>query len=255
MDSNKMPMIFIGHGSPMNAIEDNKYTKSWREIAKKIPKPKAILAISAHWYTKGTRIQSEEFPKMIYDMYGFPKELYEIVYPARGSEEYAEKTIKLIDRDVKIDNTWGFDHGTWSVLTKMYPSACIPVYQLSVDGYASEAEHYEIGKNLRALREEGVLIFASGDIVHNLGMMNYSDGGFSWAEDFDKYIKDSILNRNFENVVDFRSYKDYKLSVPTPEHFYPILYLLGASSEDDSIEVFNDECMGGSLSMTSYLFK
>lgn len=255
MSQDRMPMIFVGHGSPMNAIEDNKYTRGWREIAKKLPKPKAILAISAHWYTKGTRIQDEEYPKMIYDMYGFPKELYEVVYPARGCLDCAENTIRLLKNSVEVDNSWGLDHGTWSVLTRMYPGANIPVYQMSVDGYASSREHYEIGKNLKDLRNQGVLIFASGDVVHNLSKLSYIDEGFTWAEDFDLYIKDSILNRNFENVVEFEKHELSKLAVPTPEHFYPLLYTLGAYDDNDDIEVFNEGCLSGSLSMTSYLFK
>lgn len=255
MNQEKMPMIFVGHGSPMNAIEDNKYTRGWREIAKKLPKPKAILAISAHWYTKGTRIQDEEYPKMIYDMYGFPKNLYEVVYPARGSAEYAQKTIELIKNPVIIDNSWGLDHGTWSVLVRMYPGANIPVYQLSIDGYVNGREHFEIGKYLKELRNQGVLILASGDVVHNLGKISYIDDGFTWAEEFDSYIKESILDREFENVVNYEKHELAELAVPTPDHFYPLLYTLGACDDNDEIEVFNEGCLSGSLSMTSYLFK
>ncbi len=255
MNQEKMPMIFVGHGSPMNAIEDNKYTRGWREIAKKLPKPKAILAISAHWYTKGTRIQDEEYPKMIYDMYGFPKNLYEVVYPARGSAEYAQKTIELIKNPVIIDNSWGLDHGTWSVLVRMYPGANIPVYQLSIDGYVNGREHFEIGKYLKELRNQGVLILASGDVVHNLGKISNIDDGFTWAEEFDSYIKESILNREFENVVNYENHELAELAVPTPDHFYPLLYTLGACDDNDEIEVFNEGCLSGSLSMTSYLFK
>lgn len=255
MNQEKMPMIFVGHGSPMNAIEDNKYTRGWREVAKKLPRPKAILAISAHWYTKGTRIQDEEYPKMIYDMYGFPKNLYEVVYPARGSAEYAQKTIELIKNPVIIDNSWGLDHGTWSVLVRMYPGANIPVYQLSIDGYVNSREHFEIGKYLKELRNQGVLILASGDVVHNLGKISYIDDGFTWAEEFDSYIKESILNREFENVVNYENHELAELAVPTPDHFYPLLYTLGACDDNDEIEVFNEGCLFGSLSMTSYLFK
>lgn len=180
LTTNKMPALFIGHGSPINAIENNEYTANCSKIAHKIPRPKAILAISAHWYTDGTRITDEAHPKMIYDMYGFPDELYNVEYKAKGAPELALFTKNLIKRDVKTDNSWGYDHGTWSVLYKMYPEADIPVYQLSVDRKANASVHFQIGQQISELREKGVLIFASGNVVHNLSKINWEmKGGYS----------------------------------------------------------------------------
>lgn len=253
----KMPILFVGHGSPMNAIEDNKYTEGWENIVKEIPKPKAILAISAHWYTHGTRITDSEQPKMVYDMYGFPEELYEIVYGAKGSPELAHKVKESIGDFTQIDNTWGIDHGAWSVLHRMYPKADIPVLQLSVNADLSAEEHFEIGKKLNTLREEGVLIFGSGNVVHNLPMVEWDmeEKGFGWAEEFDNYIKQNILKKDYKKVINYElAGESANLSFQTPDHYYPLLYILGASDENDKITVFNDSCTMGSLSMTSYLF-
>lgn len=253
----KMPMLFVGHGSPMNAIEDNRYTRGWKEIAEQIPKPESIISISAHWYTKGTKIMNEENPKTIHDMYGFPKELYEIFYKAQGNRELAGKVKNLISKQSAFDNSWGIDHGTWSVLVHMYPERNIPVFQISIDAAAPPEVHYQIGKELKSLRNQGVLLFGSGNIVHNLGLIDWGieDKGFEWAYQFDDYIKESIINRNHETVINYLHLeKTAKLAVPTPEHFYPILYILGASDEEDKISVYNNSCMLGSLSMTSYLF-
>ncbi len=253
----QMPALFVGHGSPMNAIEDNKFAREWESLAKKFPRPEAILSISAHWYTNGTRIMNEEFPKTIYDMYGFPDELYRIVYNAKGSQTLASKTKNLINRDVEIDNSWGYDHGTWSVLYRIYPKADIPLIQLSVDMNASMQEHYNIGKQLASLRKEGILIFGSGNITHNLRKVNWQmQGGYDWAEEFDGYIKDSIENENYENVIDYKKIgKSAELAVPISDHYAPLLYVLGALEGGEKVNVFNDECVLGSLSMTSYLFE
>ena len=254
----KMPVIFVGHGSPMNAIEDNKYTRSWVEMAKKIPKPKAIISISAHWYTKGTKIMNEENPKTIYDMYGFPKELYEIIYNPLGNPKLAENAKKIVSKQSVFDNTWGIDHGTWSVLVHMYPERDIPVFQISVDATAAPEVHYQIGRELKSLREEGVLLFGSGNIVHNLRLVDWDAGdkGFDWAYKFDDYIKESIENRNHDNAINYLNLGETaKLAVPIPDHYYPMLYVLGATDEDDKISIYNNSCMMGSLSMTSYLFE
>ncbi len=253
----KMPALFIGHGSPMNAIEENQYTKNWREIARQIPKPEAILAISAHWYTNGTRIMDEPQPKMIYDMYGFPQELYEINYKAPGAPELAHATKDLIHENVIYDNSWGFDHGTWSVLHVMYPEADIPVYQLSVDGRANGRTHFEIGQQVKDLREKGVLILGSGNVVHNLSKVDFSmSGGYNWAHEFDEYIKNRIEQRAFSDVIDYRKAgPSSEKAFWTPDHFYPLLYVLGASKDEDRLSIFNDSCVLGSLSMTSYLFE
>jgi len=253
----RMPALFVGHGSPMNAIEDNDYTRNWAKIAREIPKPEAILSVSAHWYTAGSRITDEEQPKMVYDMYGFPDELYRVAYRAKGSPELAHLTKELITRSVKIDNSWGYDHGTWSVLSKMYPEADIPVFQLSLDSSASAEAHFQIGKEISALREKGVLIFGSGNVVHNLEKINWGmAGGHPWAVEFDRYIKNKIDNRQYQDVINYvNAGKSSELAFFTPEHFYPLLYVLGASREDDRISIFNDSCVMGSLSMTSYLFQ
>ena len=252
----KMPIIFVGHGSPLNAIEDNEYTRKWEEVGKSIPKPKAILAISAHWFTSGTRVSDIENPKIVYDMYGFPRELYQVKYPVKGDPHLARLAQDLISSEVSIDNEWGIDHGTWSVLVKMYPNADIPVVQLSVNRYASPEEHFKIGQELASLREQGILIFASGNVVHNLSMVDWEmQGGYDWAEDFDSYIKESIANGKFTNVINYKtSEKKWNEAIPTPEHFNPLLYALGASNASDKVTIFNNSSVMGSLSMTSYLF-
>lgn len=251
-----MPVLFVGHGSPMNAIEDNEFTRTWKKLAMVIPKPKAILMVSAHWYTKETRVNDSEIPEMIYDMYGFPDELYELKHPVSGAPLLAHKTISLIRKEVLVDNSWGYDHGAWSVLVHMYPEADIPVFQLSIDRHAANNVHYKIGQELSKLRDEGVLIIGSGNIVHNLGMVNWSiDGGFPWALEFDQYIKDKILNKQYSDVVNYHlAGSSANLAVPTTEHFLPLLYVLGAVKEDDRVSVFNEKCVLGSVSMTGYLF-
>ncbi len=252
----RMPVLFVGHGSPMNAIEDNPFSEYWKSLADKIPRPKAILTVSAHWFTRGLRVCDAPLPPLIYDMYGFPDELYQVRYPVHGSHKYAHMTKDFIGEKIEIDNSWGIDHGTWSVLRRVYPGAEIPVFQISVNASASAQEHYEIGQKLRALRNEGVLIFGSGNIVHNLSRVNWNmSDGYAWAEDFDGYIKKSILAGNDDNVINYRragssaSHAFYLL-----DHYAPLLYVLGAKDEADSATVFNDACVLGSMSMTSYLF-
>lgn len=253
----KLPVLFVGHGSPMNAIENNAYTGNWARVAGEIPKPEVILAISAHWYTNESRIMDEAEPRMIYDMYGFPEELYKVEYKAKGSPELAHLTKNLISVNVKTDNSWGYDHGTWSVLCKMYPEADIPVYQLSVDSNANADTHYKIGQEISALREKGVLIIGSGNVVHNLSKINWGmDGGYPWAVEFDGFIKDKIIQRQYQDVINYKNAgKSSESAFFTPEHFYPLLYILGASREDDRISIFSDSCIMGSMSMTSYLFE
>lgn len=252
-----MPTLFIGHGSPMNAIEDNSFVEQWKAVAERIPRPEAILSVSAHWYTKGTKIMDEESPRTIYDMYGFPDELYKIIYNAKGSPNLADKALKLINRTVETDNSWGYDHGTWSVLHRMYPNADIPLIQLSVDKNASMQEHYNIGRELSKLRKDGILIFGSGNITHNLSRVNWQmSGGYDWAEDFDKYVIENIKNKNYDNAINYKKAgKSADYAVPISDHYAPMLYVLGALEGDEKVSVFNDECILGSLSMTSYLFE
>lgn len=253
----KMPMMFVGHGSPMNAIENNRYTKGWREMVKKVPKPESIISISAHWYTEGTKIMNAEQPETIYDMYGFPKELYEILYHAPGNPKLAGTAKNLISVQTLFDNSWGIDHGTWSVLVHMYPERDIPVFQISIDASAPPEVHYQIGRELKSLRDQGVLLLGSGNIVHNLRMVDWEmeNKGFDWAYQFDDMIKENIESKNHKNILHYLNLGGTaKLAVPTPDHFDPLLYILGASDEKDTISVYNNSCTMGSLSMTSFLF-
>jgi len=265
----KMPVAFVGHGSPMNAIEDNAYTRGWRAMAKVIPQPEAILMVSAHWFVRGTWILDDPAPKTTYDMYGFPEELYRIVYSAAGAPEIARQTSDLLRSgqvETRIDNSWGFDHGTWSVLNHMYPHRDRPVFQISIDSTAPGAVHFRIGQLLSSLREAGVLIIGSGNIVHNLRLVDWSnpDAGYDWADAFDQKINNLIVDRSFETIIQAGSAnlagpaglsgKEAQLSIPTPDHFFPLLYVLGASDHQDDVQVFNDARVFGSISMTSYLF-
>lgn len=253
----KMPILFAGHGSPMNAIETNKFTETWKQIGQRLPKPKAILAVSAHWYTEGTRTSDEIEPRMIYDMYGFPPELYALKYPAKGSPELADKLRHMLGDSVIVDNAWGIDHGTWSVLCRMFPEADIPVVQLSIDYKKTPEMHYKIGEALKSLRDEEILILGSGNVVHNLALINWQmASGYPWAQEFDDYIKNSILERNFKNVIHYEHAGEcHKKAFYTLEHYLPLLYVLGCVEADDTLEIFNDECLMGSMSMTGYLFE
>lgn len=250
------PIIFAGHGSPMNAIEENEFSKTWEKIGLQLQKPKAILAISAHWYTHGTKILNVEKPKMIYDMYGFPEELYKVVYPAKGATDFAKKAYDLTTPKSVMDTSWGLDHGTWSVLNWMYPTADIPVFQMSVDMDADLKEHFKLGNRLKQLREEGVLILGSGNVVHNLGAVDWDmKGGYIWADEFDTYIKENVLAKNFANVIDYKNAgSSAAKAFPMPDHFAPLLYCLGAMHTDDTIKVFNEKRVMGGLSMTGYIF-
>lgn len=251
-----MPILFAGHGSPMNAIEDSTFSQTWIDLSKSIPKPEAILAISAHWFTHGTRTQSDEDPEQIYDFYGFPKELYDVKYPVKGSGALTDTIGQLLKHQVTVDNTWGIDHGTWSVLHRMYPNADVPIVQLSIDADASSEYKFELGQKLTELREKGVLIFGSGNVVHNLARLDWHspNNGFDWALQFDNHIADHIMKRQFQNVIDYKSAgTSAKFAFTTTEHFDPLLYCLGASRSQDQIRIFNRACTMGSLSMTGYL--
>ena len=255
--SEKMPALFVGHGSPTYAVEETVFSDGWRKLAGVLPKPKAIIAVSAHWYTMGTKLCSDEQPKMIYDMYGFPQELYEVKYPAPGDPELAEKTAGLLGRAASIDNTWGIDHGLWSVLRRLYPDADVPVIPMSVDAGASPEQHFELGRKLGELRSEGVMIFASGNVVHNLAAVDWDmQRGYDWADEFDGWVKTRVLERKFAEIFNYRSAGDCsKNAFTTPEHFLPLLYALGASDKTDEVSVWNDLRTMGAISMTSYLFK
>ena len=238
----------------MNAIEDNPYSAQWKRLGAMLPRPQAILSVSAHWFTQGTCVTDTPVLKMIYDMYGFPDELYRVQYPALGSPRVARLTQELLAAE--IDNSWGLDHGSWSVLRRLFPQADVPVFQVSVDRQASPEQHFALGQKLRALREQGVLILGSGNIVHNLGRINWSmDGGYPWADTFDLYIKDSIRQKDLQSAVDYhKAGSSAAQAVPTMDHYAPLLYVLGASDDVDQMTVFNEARILGSMSMTGYMF-
>ena len=247
-----MPIIFIGHGSPMNGIEDNEFARAWHDLALEIPKPDLILSISAHWVTKGTRITSNDKLKTIHDFYGFPQELYNIEYPAFGATEFAEKiTEQAKDFKITLDNSWGLDHGTWIVLRRMYPKAQIPVVQLSLDYTKDPNEHFKIGSELKKLRNQGVLILGSGNIVHNLGMMNpYTHIPYEWAIKYDKLVKELIEQKDYSSIIDYQKFGEIsRLSIPTNEHYLPLLYVLAASDKKDSLSFACEKIIYGSVSM------
>ena len=249
--SNRMPVLFIGHGSPMNAIEDNEFSSTWKKISTTIPQPKLILCISAHWLTDETKVTAMNNPKTIHDFYGFPKELEQIQYPANGSKKYALTIAKLLNEyDVALDDTWGLDHGTWSVLKHMYPNADIPVIQLSINFGLPLKTHFELGKKLTQLRDEGILIIGSGNVVHNLSMINFDPLAkpFKWAIDFDTFVKNSLKNRDYDTIINYTKQSLAKYAHPTNDHYIPLLYVLGAS--DMQIPKFYcEKIVYGSLSM------
>jgi 4,5-DOPA dioxygenase extradiol len=258
--SPKMPVLFLGHGNPMNAIRENEFVQGFRNIVTKIPKPNAILCVSAHWETKGTFVTAMEHPKTIHDFGGFPKELFEVQYPAPGSPDLAKQTQKLITTtNIELDDKWGLDHGAWSVIKHMYPNADIPVIQMSID-YSKPAQyHYELGKQLSALREKGVLIIGSGNIVHNLRMVDWQNmdkvgHAYDWAAEAKEKMNDFILESDHQSLINYqKNGKAFQLAIPTPEHYLPLIYALSLKDKKDNVSLFNDKAVGGSLSMTSVL--
>lgn len=250
-----MPLLFVGHGSPMNAIEENEFVAGWRAQAATLPRPSAILCISAHWETRGTYVTAMAKPQTIHDFGGFPCELYQVQYPAPGDPGLAKEVTKLITgTPVLPDEKWGLDHGTWSVIKHFYPEADIPVVQLSVNYLMSPRHHFELAKELAILREKGVLIVGSGNIVHNLRTLNWSspDEGYDWAIEANKKVKSLILKNDFISLTDYSSLgKEMKMAIPTAEHFLPLLYILGLKKEHEELSFFNDKAAYGSLSMTS----
>lgn len=250
----RMPVMFIGHGNPMNAIMDNAFTRRLHEMGTSLKEqPRAILVVSAHWLTRGTHVLVSEKPETIHDFGGFPQALFDVQYPAPGAPELARETGKLIT-SVKVgeDEHWGLDHGTWSVLRHMYPEAKIPVYQLSIDYYKPAAWHFQLAKELQALRDKGVLIIGSGNVVHNLRMINWDENAkpFDWAQEFDTVVKNRINKRDFEDLVHYdRLGGAAKLSVPSHDHYLPLLYTLGASLASDDIRFTYEEIQNGSIDM------
>ena len=255
---NRMPVVFSGHGDPMIALRDDEVTRGMRkageDILSKYGKPKAILAVSAHWYTKGTFIQTDEQPRQVYDMYGFPGELYEVKYPVTGCRVLSDRVSELLGDKVSVDDSWGIDHGTWTVLVHMFPDADIPVVQLSVDKTLSGEEIMEVGRKLSDLRDEGYLIFGSGNVVHNLRRVEWDNpNGTEMTLGFNRYIIDALTNGEYDRVIDYMSGPDASYAVPTPEHYLPLIYCLGAAG-GDKVSVFNDICNLGSMAMTGFVF-
>lgn len=253
----KMPVLFLGHGSPMNAIEENEFVTGFRNIAKEIPKPSAILCVSAHWETRGTYVTAMEKPTTIHDFGGFPKELFDVQYPAPGSPDLAKETKALITKtEVGLDEKWGLDHGAWSVIKHLYPKADVPVIQMSLDYNQTPQYHFELAQELSSLRKKGVLIVGSGNMVHNLGLVAWKqlneNFGFDWAIEANEKMKHFILNGDYKPLINFRSQgKAFDLAIPTPEHYLPLLYSLALREENEKVSLFNDKAVAGSLTMTS----
>lgn len=253
----KMPVLFLGHGSPMNAIEENEFVRGFRKVSDQIATPKAILVISAHWETKGTQVTAMQNPPTIHDFGGFPKALYEVEYPAPGSPELAKGIQELVhSTDVHLDDKWGLDHGAWTVIRHMYPEANIPVVQLSLDYYKTPKQHYELARELSKLREKGILIVGSGNIVHNLRMVHWQkmneNYGYDWAIEASEKIKQNILSGNHDELINFSKMgKSFQLAIPTPEHYLPLLYTLALQGKNEELALFNDSYLAGSLTMTS----
>lgn len=250
----RMPVLFIGHGSPMNAIEETPFTAAWRNVALTIPRPEAILSVSAHWETDGSMVTAMKSPRTIHDFYGFPEELFSVEYPAPGAPKLADRVVELLkDNEVRADESWGLDHGTWSVLRRMYPEADIPVMQLSLDRQKSPREHVALAKQLLPLRDEGVLIIGSGNIVHNLPLMRWHDDSpYPWASEFDAVATGLIREGDIDRLTDYAALGEAaRLSIPTSEHYLPLLYSLALRTAGDPVSIFSDQVVLGSISMQS----
>lgn len=253
-----MPVLFIGHGSPMNGIEDNEFSQRWTQMAKELPTPAAVLVVSAHWFSKGTRITAMDFPETIHDFGGFPQKLFDVQYPAPGNPVLAKETASLLhSAHVELDHDWGLDHGTWTVVRHMYPDAKIPVLQLSIDYTKGPQYHFDLSRELYGLRKKGVLIIGSGNMVHNLRMVswekiNTSGYGYDWALQMNDTFKQLISDGDYTPLINYeRLGAEARLAIPTPEHYLPLLYSLGLKGSNDKISFFNDKAVAGSLTMTS----
>lgn len=256
--TDQMPVLFLGHGSPMNAIEENEFVRGFREIGKTIPKPQAILVISAHWETKGTFVTAMEQPRIIYDFGGFPPELYQVKYPAPGSPQLARETKSIIRKtEVGLDQSWGLDHGAWSVVKHLYPNADVPVIQMSLDYSQPPQYHYELAKELASLRKKGVLIIGSGNMVHNLRMVAWDkfdvdNFGYDWALDASERMKKYIVSGDHTPLIRYGSQgMSFELAIPSPDHYLPLLYALALKEGEEKVTLFNDKAVAGSLTMTS----
>ena len=256
--SDPMPVLFLGHGSPMNAIEENEFVEGFRKVSSTIEKPQAILCISAHWETRGTQVTAMANPRTIHDFGGFPKALFEVQYPAPGSPILAREVEKILDPvSVGMDQNWGLDHGAWSVLKHLYPSADVPVIQLSLDYTKGPRYHYELAQQLAALRHKGVLVVGSGNLVHNLRLVAWDrlqddNYAYDWALEASENMKYWLQDGDHDRLIRFEAQgKAFQLAIPTPEHYLPLLYVLGLQDKTDQLSLFNDKAVGGSLTMTS----
>lgn len=257
-NSEIMPVLFIGHGNPMNAIEENQFVQGFRNVAIDLPKPNSILCISAHWFTNGTKVTAMELPKTIHDFGGFPQELFDVQYPAKGNPELALATIELLSPTlVELNEKWGLDHGAWTVIKHLYPNADIPVIQLSIDYTQPVQYHFDLAKKLNSLRQKGVLIIGSGNVIHNLRLIDIENFdkdnyGHDWAIEAREIINNYLLDGNYQPLIDYKKQSNaFQLAIPTPEHFLPLIYSLGLQQKEEELSLFNDKLVAGSLSMTS----
>ncbi len=254
-NSERMPVLFVGHGSPMNALEQNEFTDNWKAVTRSLPKPNAILCISAHWETKGTFVTAMEKPKTIHDFGGFSKALFDVQYPAPGNPELARETKSIVTKtQIGLNENWGLDHGAWSVIKVMFPEADIPVIQLSLNYNQDPQYHYDLAKQLSRLRNKGVLILGSGNMVHNLRILDWNkpESGFDWAQEANSKFKKLIFDNDHQQLINYRKLgREVELAVPTPEHFLPLLYALALKAENEEITFFNEKTVMGSISMTS----
>jgi len=256
-----MPVLFIGHGSPMNGIEENDFSQKWIELGKTIPQPTAVVCISAHWLTKGSFVTAEQYPKTIHDFGGFPQQLYEVQYPAPGNPVLAKEITTMAKYTaVGEDHEWGFDHGAWTVLRRMYPAANIPIIQLSIDYFKPGEYHHSLAKDLSELRKKGVLFVGSGNMVHNLRMVDFEKldapgYGYDWAIESNQIFKQKIFDVDDRSLMRYDQLgKSISLAVPTPDHYWPLIYTLGLRKQNEAVEIFNDQVMGGSITMASVKF-
>lgn len=254
-----MPALFIGHGSPMNGIEDNDFSRNWHKLGQEITKPAAVLVISAHWFTRGTRVTAMGSPRTIHDFGGFPPELFAVQYPAPGDPQLAAETARLVhSTEIVQDHDWGLDHGAWTIVRHMYPEANIPVLQMSIDFTKPPQYHYDLAAELADLRKKGVLIMGSGNMVHNLRMLSWemiNGGGYDWAESMNDKFKELITSGNHKELIGYEKLgREALMAIPTPEHYLPLLYILGLKKSNDKVSFFNDKAVGGSLTMTSVKF-
>ena len=259
MTSHRQPAVFAGHGSPMYALEPNRYTAAWAELGKSLKRPDAVLVISAHWVTRGVWVTAMTKPKTIHDFGGFPQALFDIQYPAPGSPALADRVTELLNVPVVLEeNEWGIDHGAWSVLKYLYPDADVPIVQLSLDGSKSAREHYELAKLLRPLRDENILILASGNVVHNLRTIDWHDNvePAHWAKDFNAFFSSEMLANHHESLINWEAYGDAAhLSIPTPEHYWPALYTLALQEEDERAKIYIDGIEMSSIGMLGFLIQ